>query len=104
MRKAITLLTVCSLVVIAAGCASTYPVGTLYTELKMPVSATANTGNWSKKGTAECVSYLSLFTQGDASIETAKKNGGITKVHHVDWEVKNVLGIIGNYKVIVYGE
>ena len=39
-----------------------------------------------------------------ASIETAMKNGGITKVYYVDWEVENILGIIGKYKVIVYGE
>jgi len=32
------------------------------------------------------------------------KNGNITKISHVDWEAKNILGIIGNYKVTVYGE
>ncbi len=41
---------------------------------------------------------------GDASIDAAKRNGKITKVHHVDWQVENILGIIGKYKVIVYGE
>jgi hypothetical protein len=32
------------------------------------------------------------------------KNGGITKVNHADWEAKNIFGIIGNYKLTVYGE
>jgi hypothetical protein len=32
------------------------------------------------------------------------KNGGITKIHYIDWDVKNILGIIGTYKVTVYGE
>jgi hypothetical protein len=32
------------------------------------------------------------------------ERANITKIHHVDWEVENILGLIGNYKVIVYGE
>jgi hypothetical protein len=78
------------------------PVGSLYTELKLPVSATANQGK--KQGTAECKSVLSLVATGDCSIDAAKKNGGITKVSHVDWEAKNILGLIGEYKIHVYGE
>lgn len=84
------------------GCATTYPIGGLYQELKMPVCATAN-GKATKVGTAECKSILGLVAMGDASIETAKKSAGITEVTHVDWEVENLLGIIGKYKVIVYG-
>ena len=85
-----------------SGCASSMPIGTLYTELKLPISATGAKG--SKEGTAECQSILSLVATGDCSIETAKKNGGITKISNVDWETKNILGIIGNYKIHVYGE
>ena len=85
-----------------SGCASAVPVGVLYTELKLPVTATSIAGK--KEGTAECRSVLSLVASGDCSIETAKKNGGITKVSGVDWESKNILGILGEYKVHVYGE
>lgn len=85
------------------GCATPFPVGSLYTELKLPLGATGEKSG-TKVGTAECVSYLSLITTGDASIATAMRNGGITKVSHVDWEVRNILGLVGNYKVIVYGE
>jgi hypothetical protein len=74
------------------------------TELKLPVIATSNSSKSPKMGVAECESILGLVARGDASIATAKKNGGITEVHHVDWEVDNFLGIIGKYKVIVYGE
>ena len=87
-----------------AGCATSFPVGSFYTELKLPLDVTSNAGKPTKVGTAECTSILSLVATGDASIDTAKKNAGITKVYHVDWEVKNILGIIGNYKVTVYGE
>ncbi|MBL7016116.1 MAG: TRL-like protein family, partial [Kiritimatiellales bacterium] len=32
------------------------------------------------------------------------ENGGITKISHVDWKVKNILGFIGEYTTTVYGE
>ncbi len=104
MKKYALMLALFIAVALLAGCASTYPIGTLYTELKLPVDATSNTGPATKVGTSECMSILTLVALGDASIETAKKNGGITKVHHVDWDVENILGIIGKYKVTVYGE
>ncbi len=84
------------------GCATTYPIGTIYTEVKLPVTATGESGG-KKMGEAECISYLSMIATGDCSIEAAKKKGNITKVTSVDWSVKNILGVIGNYKVIVYG-
>jgi hypothetical protein len=49
-------------------------------------------------------SYLGMIAVGDCSIETATKNGGITKINHVDWKVKNTLGFIGEYTTTVYGE
>lgn len=104
MKKTIAIFTACALLTLFVGCATTYPIGTVYTELKLPVTATANNGKATKVGTAKCISVLTLVAIGDASIEAAKKDAGITKVHHVDWEVENILGIIGKYKVTVYGE
>jgi hypothetical protein len=85
-----------------AGCASPMPMGIVYTELKLPVTATGISGK--KQGVSECKSVLAIVATGDCSIETAKKNGGITKVSGVDWEAKSILGIIGEYKVHVYGD
>ena len=85
-----------------SGCASPMPMGALYTELKLPITATGIQGK--KEGTAECKSIMALVAIGDCSIETAKRNGGISKVSGVDWEAKSVLGIIGEYKVHVFGE
>ena len=85
------------------GCATLYPHGILFTEVKLPAEATsADTG--SKVGISECVSVLGLVAIGDASIEAAMKNGGIKKIHHVDWDAKNILGIYGQYKTTVYGK
>lgn len=86
------------------GCASVYPVhNMLYVEAKLPV-AVGYDAKALKSGTSECTSILGLVTTGDASLNTAMRNGNITKISHVDWEVKNILGIVGNYKVTVYGE
>ena len=56
-----------------------------------------------KKGTATCKGIV-LFTTGDNSVQKAMENGGIKKVHHVDYKVKNILGIIGSTSTIVWGE
>lgn len=101
MRKMFIL--VVAVCFIITGCATSMPVGCLYTELKLPVAATGEVTK-NKVGVAECTSILGLVATGDASIEAAMKNGGITKISHVDWEAKNILGIIGTYKVVVYGQ
>lgn len=77
--------------------------GLLYSDLKTPFAVTGNSGS-TKVGTAEAGSILGLVATGDASIETAAKSAGITKVHHVDEHSSCILGIIGKYKVVVYGE
>lgn len=104
MKKLLTVVFACATVLYVSGCASPYPVGVIYSEFKSPLAVTSNNGTALKVGTAECESYFGLIATGDASIEAAKKSVGITKVYHVDWQVKNVLGVIGKYKVTVYGE
>ena len=104
MRRTIATFTAFAILLFVMGCATPFPWGSLYTELKLPVAVTTNSGTPTKVGTSKCISVLTLIAIGDASIEAAKKDGGITKVHHVDWEVENILGIIGKYKVTVYGE
>jgi hypothetical protein len=58
----------------------------------------------SKKGEASFTSILGILATGDASLKEAMERGGITKIHHIDQQVTNILGIIATYKVIVYGE
>lgn len=87
-----------------AGCAMLVPMGSVYTGVKLPMMATGNGSASAKTGEATCTSVLALVAVGDCSIEAARKNGGITKVNHVDWQVQNILGIYGTYKVIVWGE
>lgn len=57
-----------------------------------------------KTGTSTCTSILGLVAEGDCSISTAAKNGGITKVSTVDFDVSNILFLYATTTVIVTGE
>jgi hypothetical protein len=70
----------------------------------LPVNATSNAVG-SKVGTAKATGYLgALFFNQDASIRTAAKNGGITKISTVDIKHGSILGLIVTYETIVTGE
>ena len=56
-----------------------------------------------KKGIATA-SGIILYVDGDASLKAAMDNGGIKKIHHVDYKVKNIFGIVGSTTTIVWGE
>ena len=56
-----------------------------------------------KMGTATATGII-CFTEGDASLKAAMEQGGITKVHHVDYKVKSIFGIIGSTTTVVWGE
>ena len=45
-----------------------------------------------------------IYTSGDSSIKAAMDAGGITKVHHIDYEVFNILNLFSKATTIVYGE
>ena len=71
--------------------------------MTMPVGATSNPIG-DKVGQATATGYFGLFFDADASIRTAAKNGGITKISTVDIKTTNALNIIITYTTIVTGE
>ena len=72
--------------------------------LTLPVAATSNPVG-SKVGTATATGFFGfLFFGADASIQTAAKNGNISKISTVDIKATNVLNILTNYECIVTGE
>tara|TARA_Y100000589_G_C26754448_1_gene467132 strand:- start:140 stop:448 length:309 start_codon:yes stop_codon:yes gene_type:complete len=77
--------------------------GELFTDVKAPIVATSS-DNSSKVGSAQAVSVLGAVAIGDASIDAAAKNAGITKIHHVDAQSTKILSFFARYKVYVYGE
>ena len=105
MKKTIaTLAAVAVTGLFATGCATPFPYGAVFTEVKMPIAASNEGLSGQKVGTSKCTSVLGLVATGDSSIQTAARNGGISKISHVDYEVRNILGIIGAYTTKVYGE
>ena len=57
-----------------------------------------------KQGKSSCYSVFALVAFGDCSIKSAMKDGGITKIHHVDSKSTQFLFIMYRYDTIVYGE
>ena len=88
-----------------AGCATVghAPVTSLITLNEMGPVAVGPAAGSAKVGRSEAWGIL-VFATGDASISAAMKNGGITRIHHVDHETSSFLGVYARYTTIVYGE
>ena len=103
-KKVLSIAAILFLVALVGGCATPYPYGALYTEVKAPVSVTDGGLTYSKVGTAKAQSVLGMVATGDCSIKAAASNGGITRIKFVDYDAKNVLGLFGEYTTTVYGD
>ena len=88
---------------LSVGCAKSPVVGGIYTDVKDGLAVTGNAGS-SKVGTAEVKGYVGLVALGDASIQTAAREAGITRIHHVDYQTKSYVGVYTIYTIIVYGD
>lgn len=85
------------------GCASRLGLfGSLYSDVTYPVSATPQIGV--KRGEACGFSIFNIIALGDASIEAARKNGGIKSISSVDERITSILGIYSTVCAIVYGK
>lgn len=76
---------------------------TLYADATTPMMVTQNDIG-KKKGEACATSILGLVTTGDASIRSAADAAGIKNVSSVDSSIKNILGIVSTYCVVVSGK
>jgi len=82
-------------------------MGIFYTDATYPITATgAKVPDLSnlRKGQASATSVLFLVETGDAGIDTAARNGGITKISHIDVNEMTVLFFFRKLTVTVYGE
>jgi len=75
----------------------------LFHEVGGGVAVGDNTVGCSKVGEATATGII-CFATGDASIKAAMDDGGITKIHHVDAKVFQVLGLYAKYTTVVYGD
>jgi len=97
------LILVSAMALSSVGCAYA-PVNAAFTSAKWDGGVSNPEVATTKTGEACANSILGLIATGDASIEAAKKEGGITKVATVDHSTTNVLYFYGQYCTIVTGE
>ena len=92
------------------GCAGGgYPTGSLYTGTQVPHSMSRNetsgaTKAGEKKGEACATGILFAVAFGDASLDAAKKAGGITEVHSVEFHGTSILGLYSQGCTEVHGK
>lgn len=88
-----------------SGCAVvSSPVGSaLFTDVSAPVSATDATDS-NKTGKSCASNVLGLVATGEASIEAAKRAGGVKTVSSVDGYSTNVLFLYARYCTVVKGQ
>lgn len=86
------------------GCAmvASPTTGLLYTKVQGPI-VVGNGVNTSKTGQACANNILGLISTGDASIDAAKKAGGIKDVSSVDHDSTSILGLYGTFCTVVKG-
>ena len=84
--------------------ASALGVGGIILDHRSPASFDVdNNVQCAKCGKATSKSIV-VYTTGDSSLKAAMDAGGITKVNHVDYEVKNIFNIYSEATTIVWGE
>lgn len=105
MKKSL-LLPLFATAVLTTGCAgvATPASGMLYGDVKWDSAIDNNGVAASKEGKACATSLLGLLATGDASVNAAKTQGGISKVANVSHNSTNFLGLYGQYCTIVTGQ
>ena len=104
MKK--TIFSIVCVIALALGmtsCGAVGMVGAVYTNHTTPAAVTSNALG-TKVGQAEALSVLGIAAVGDAGIQKAAKQAGITKISHVDKKVFSVLGLFTKVTYTVYGE
>lgn len=99
-----------AMAVILLGCGGFgYPIGSLYTGMQTPHSMARNetsgagkTGD--KHGEACATGILGAVAFGDASLDAAKKAGGVSEIHSVEFHGTSILGIYSQGCTEVHGK
>jgi hypothetical protein len=87
-----------------------YPAGLLYTGVSAPDQAldrvdTGGAGKTDDKEGKVCANgVLGLVAWGDASLDAAKKAGGITELHSVEHSTMSILGLFIQGCTIAHGK
>lgn len=93
--------------VMLIGCAMPYSPGVIFSDIDIPACSPDDASGLnpgSKTGTSQMVNYLGWIATGDASIQAAANNGGISNVKTVDYHYNTILGIVNTTTTTVTGE
>ena len=102
MRLVAAMTILCVGLMFGTGCVqSPTGPGLIFMNVKGPLGPAGGTDT-SRKGEACARVIFQLFAWGDASIETAKRNGRITEVTTVDHHSFNLIGF-ASFCTLVYG-
>lgn len=104
--KLIKTMLVLAVFIFTAGCAtgrSPVSPGFLVTFVEGSESVTPNALG-SKRGSACATNVLGWVAFGNASIQAAAKDAGITKISHVDYSTNSILMLYATSCTKVYGE
>jgi hypothetical protein len=102
LKTFVSALSLITLSIVLNGCGHAPFIGGLYSEEQFPVAATANpSGN--RVGEACAFQILGLVATGDASIEAARRNGGISMISSVDQTLNSYLFVYAKSCTIVRG-
>lgn len=100
VKKAIFALIILTL---ATGCATVKsPMMALYQNLQSPVNATGQKSGL-REGQACISNVLGLWAIGDASIEAARQNGGISEISTVDQKITQIFTFYAELCTVVRG-
>ena len=110
MKEVAKLAFYAGVMVIGTGCVGLgYPTGSSYTGTTIPHAATraeisgqGTTGD--KAGEACATGILGIAAFGDASVDAAKKAGGISDVHSVEFRNMNILGLYSQGCTEIHGK
>jgi hypothetical protein len=86
------------------------PGGLIFTNYKAPLTTNfQSTPQSSRVATSEAMFLREPFfgttwAWGDASIQTAVRNSGMTTIHYADYEYLSVLGLFAKTTVRVHGD
>ncbi len=110
MKKIISIAVAGTMLAIGTGCAGMgYPAGSLYTGTTTPhgvnrneLSGAAKSGD--KMGESCSTGILGLVAFGDASVDAAKKAGGVTEIHSVEFRAMSILGLYSQGCTVIHGK
>lgn len=107
MKRLLMMMALAGVALLAAGCFKAPvvpPFGYVMTLYSAPIDVEYGTEIGTKTGKSESTSILGLFSWGDASVNAAARNGQLSRVDYVGYDMLNVLGIYQGWTTVVYGE